>query len=75
MTVNIFGPRLIVLNSIETATELLDKRSGTFSDRPEMTMFNDLYVQRPPSREVYILTQVSTQCGVLGLLHKYAIRI
>ncbi|KAI0071338.1 cytochrome P450 [Panus rudis PR-1116 ss-1] len=38
----IFGTNIVVLNSLEAATELLDKRSSIYSDRPHMTMIEDL---------------------------------
>ncbi|KAH9945402.1 cytochrome P450, partial [Epithele typhae] len=37
-----FGRNLIVLSSLEAATELLDKRSSIYSDRPRMIMVNEL---------------------------------
>ncbi|KAF9481679.1 cytochrome P450 [Pholiota conissans] len=39
---NVFGKVTIVLNSLEAATELLDKRSSNYSDRPRMVMANEL---------------------------------
>ncbi|KAB5589224.1 O-methylsterigmatocystin oxidoreductase [Ceratobasidium theobromae] len=36
-----FGRHIIVLNSIETAIDLLEKRSSNYSDRPELTMISD----------------------------------
>ncbi|KAF5345745.1 hypothetical protein D9758_011875 [Tetrapyrgos nigripes] len=39
---NMCGTPLIVLNSLETATELLHKRSSNYSDRPRFTMLNEL---------------------------------
>ncbi|KAK1226461.1 hypothetical protein PQX77_010545 [Marasmius sp. AFHP31] len=33
-----FGEHTIVLNSLEATTELLEKRSHNYSDRPDMTM-------------------------------------
>lgn len=38
----IFGTNIVVVNSLEAATELLDKRSSIYSDRPHMTMIDDL---------------------------------
>ena len=34
---------LLILNSVEAATELLDKRAATYSDRPKSPLV-DLYV-------------------------------
>ncbi|PPQ92712.1 hypothetical protein CVT25_014019 [Psilocybe cyanescens] len=39
---NVFGAETIVLNSLKAATELLDKRSSNYSDRPRMIMANEL---------------------------------
>ena len=36
-----FGKPIVILNSAEATTELLEKRSSNYSDRPEMTMAND----------------------------------
>ncbi|KAI0076588.1 cytochrome P450 [Panus rudis PR-1116 ss-1] len=37
-----FGTKIVILNSLEASTELLDKRSSIYSDRPHMTMLYDL---------------------------------
>ncbi|KAJ1303433.1 hypothetical protein OPQ81_011624 [Rhizoctonia solani] len=37
----VLGQHIIVLNSIDTAVDLLDKRSANYSDRPNLTMLND----------------------------------
>ncbi|KAK0191577.1 cytochrome P450 [Armillaria mellea] len=37
-----FGRHFIVLNSVETALELLEHRSNTYSDRPVVWMYNEL---------------------------------
>lgn len=39
-----FGTDLVVLNSYEAATDLLDKRGIIYSDRPVLTMLGELYV-------------------------------
>ncbi|KAL0062279.1 hypothetical protein AAF712_010848 [Marasmius tenuissimus] len=39
---DVFGAHTIVLNSHEAITELLEKRSQNYSDRPEMPMLHDL---------------------------------
>ncbi|KAF9255647.1 cytochrome P450 [Marasmius fiardii PR-910] len=39
---NMFGTSVVVLNSIEAAQELFDKRSSIYSDRPRFTMLNEL---------------------------------
>lgn len=45
---DMFGTDLIVLNSYEVATDLLDKRGTIYSDRPILTMLGELCV--PSSR-------------------------
>ena len=35
------GKSVVVLNSEEAATDLLDKRSANYSDRPELAMFRE----------------------------------
>ncbi|PSR72560.1 hypothetical protein PHLCEN_2v11553 [Hermanssonia centrifuga] len=39
---NVFGNNIVVVNSLEAVTDLLEKRSSVYSDRPEMTMLNEL---------------------------------
>ncbi|KAJ3733356.1 cytochrome P450, partial [Lentinula guzmanii] len=41
--VNIAGHSFIILNTLEAATELLDRRSGIYSSRPRLRMLNDLW--------------------------------
>nr|BED43001.1 cytochrome P450 monooxygenase [Trametes versicolor] len=38
----VLGTRIIMLNTIEAAAELLDKRSANYSDRPRMVMQNEM---------------------------------
>ena len=42
VTVSIFGQPMIIVNSAKTATELLDKKSAIYSDRPVMQMGGEL---------------------------------
>ncbi|KAF8966595.1 cytochrome P450 [Flammula alnicola] len=42
MSTNVFGTTTIILNSLKATTELLDKRSSNYSDRPKMIMANEL---------------------------------
>ncbi|KAJ6575009.1 cytochrome P450 [Mycena capillaripes] len=42
VSIEIFGSRMMILNSLEAVTELLEKRSANYSDRPPMHMANDL---------------------------------
>ncbi|KAJ7293480.1 cytochrome P450, partial [Mycena rebaudengoi] len=39
--IEVFGSSMVILNSIKAVTELLEKRSGNYSDRPPMHMAND----------------------------------
>ncbi len=36
-----FGTRWIVLNSLKSAIELLDKRGSNYADRPRFVMFEE----------------------------------
>jgi hypothetical protein len=36
------GMPIVVLNSVEAAVDLLDKRSSIYSDRPRLVMFVDM---------------------------------
>ena len=40
---NVFGQHIVVLNSHKVAQDLLNKRSGIYSDRPPFVM-GELYV-------------------------------
>lgn len=42
MSVNVLGQRMIVVNSIDIAIELLDGRSSNYSDRPILTMGGEI---------------------------------
>ncbi|KAJ7092623.1 cytochrome P450 [Mycena epipterygia] len=42
VSIEVFGSRVIILNSLQAVTELLEKRSANYSDRPPMHMANDL---------------------------------
>ncbi|KAF9061653.1 cytochrome P450 [Rhodocollybia butyracea] len=39
---NVFGSSIVVVNSLEVAQDLFDKRSSIYSDRPRMPMLNEL---------------------------------
>ncbi|KAG8738891.1 hypothetical protein FRC10_006408 [Ceratobasidium sp. 414] len=41
VSMSVLGQSIIVVNSLETATELLARRSPIYSDRPELPMLND----------------------------------
>ena len=38
---SVLGKSIVVLNSEEAATDLLDKRSANYSNRPELAMFRE----------------------------------
>nr|ADN06377.1 PAH-inducible cytochrome P450 monooxygenase PC-PAH 2 [Phanerodontia chrysosporium] len=42
ISLTIFGQRIVVLNSLESAIDLLEKRSAVYSDRPRMVMVGEL---------------------------------
>ncbi|KAJ7125680.1 cytochrome P450 [Mycena crocata] len=42
VSIQVFGSRVVILNSLAAVTELLEKRSANYSDRPPMHMANDL---------------------------------
>lgn len=42
MHVEALGQHIIILNSVESANELFERRSSTYSDRPEAVMLNNL---------------------------------
>ncbi|KAJ3485041.1 hypothetical protein NLI96_g5232 [Meripilus lineatus] len=42
MSLNLLGQRVVILNSAEFATELLEKRGAIYSDRPTLTMSGEL---------------------------------
>lgn len=52
---SIFGNTTIVLNSLEDVTELLDKRSSNYSDRPRMVPWN-LFTPNPHAHSDVICT-------------------
>ena len=44
MSLNLPGQTVIVLGSAKSALDLLERRSAIYSDKPRLTMINDLYV-------------------------------
>ncbi|CAE6358375.1 unnamed protein product, partial [Rhizoctonia solani] len=46
--IKLFGQKIIVINSAETASEVLDKRSALHSDRPSMPMVADASLMNWP---------------------------
>ena len=43
---NVFGLSIVVVNSPVVASELFEKRSSIYSDRIELPMVKDLYVDQ-----------------------------
>ena len=41
---NVLGQHFVILNSLELATDLFEKRSSNYSDRRQSTMLHELYV-------------------------------
>lgn len=41
ISMTVLGHTIVIVNSLDTATELLAKRSSIYSDRPELPMLND----------------------------------
>lgn len=44
MSINVFGQNVIILNDAKAASELLDKRSAIYSDRPTFPMVDSLSI-------------------------------
>ena len=42
VSVNIFGQRIVLINSAKTAVEMLDKKGSIYSDRPVIPMGGEL---------------------------------
>ena len=42
VSVNIFGQRIVLINSAKTAVEMLDKKGSIYSDRQEMYIGQEL---------------------------------
>ena len=40
----VFGQHIVILNDLQLAVDLMDKKSSVFSDRPELVMCGQLYV-------------------------------
>ncbi|KZP23267.1 cytochrome P450 [Athelia psychrophila] len=64
----ILGQSILVLDSLEAITELLDKRSNIYSSRPRFVMFVELQSDRTiPSRRTALM---GYSCGYLDLKAK-----
>lgn len=46
MSIEVFGETIVIINSIEIAHKLLEKRGAIYSDRPAIPVY-ELYVPRP----------------------------
>ncbi len=46
MHIDVLGDHIIILDSLEAITELLEKRSSIYSDRPRMPMLKELLVSQ-----------------------------
>jgi hypothetical protein len=42
LSFSVLGQRVIVLNSVEAAVDLLDKRGAKYSDRPRFVLFEQM---------------------------------
>jgi len=45
--INVLGRSVVILNSLQAARELLEKKSLIYSDRPRFVLMAELYVGRP----------------------------
>ena len=43
--VNVLGKPMVIINKLEIARELLDKRGANYSDRPRLVLLCEMYVQ------------------------------
>ena len=57
---NVLGQRFLILSSLEFTTDLFEKRSLYYSDRKQMTMFNELYVSHV--FQLKKLVQINVRC-------------
>jgi len=57
-----FGTKWIVLNSLESAVELLDKRGSNYADRPRFVMFEE-YVSPRASMQKNTSDQTDIEWG------------
>lgn len=71
MHLKVLSHNIIVLNSVEAATDLLEKRSALYSDRPTMTVYVE-WVHRLPrfyssSSDVIRQNWVGSNFGILAV--------
>lgn len=43
-SVTVFGQHIVILNDLQLAVDLFDRKSSVFSDRPELVMCGQMYV-------------------------------
>ena len=41
-SIRVFGQRIVILNSLKAATDLLEKRSSIYSDRPRLVLGGEM---------------------------------
>lgn len=61
--VSVFGRPIIVLNSRKAINDLLENKSGIYSDRPVLPMAGELYV--PKAFEISFLIVKQTEWGTM----------
>ena len=65
MYLEVLGQDVVFVNSHDAAVDLLDKRSGIYSSRPQLTMLHEL----KPTRPCLMLLLIDIQAGLwLGIL-------
>jgi cytochrome P450 len=61
---NVLGQHILILNSLEVITDLLEKRSSNYSDRKQLTMSYELYVSH--SFHFKKLVKIAVRCRMDG---------
>lgn len=59
--IHVFGQGLLICNTYEVATDLLEKQGSIYSDKPHLVMAGELYVFSPLDRRIY--ADVACRCG------------
>lgn len=65
-SVTVFGQHIVILNDLQLAVDLFDRKSSVFSDRPELVMCGQMYVLSlvgPYRRRTYNVQYI----GVVGI--------
>jgi hypothetical protein len=60
--IDIFGQSIIILNSLQAARDLLDKRSSIYSDRPRFVLLSELCVSSSQPHLVSPRTDAAGEC-------------